>query len=154
MLPVTGNQLIHFIPQKPPFVLISSLVEINEQTCTTKFSFDSSHVLCSNGKLSAAGLIENMAQTSGCKAGYAGFLKGAKPTLGYIGEVRNFTYSRLPNAGEELTTQVTIDNEIFGVIMISGKVSTGGEEIASCKMKVFLAPDESGQPANQPHQPA
>lgn len=144
MFPISGPQLENLIPQKHPFVLISSLKEINDKTCVTTFTINDGHVLCDNGKLSLAGLLENMAQSSGCKLGYEDFMEGRKPRVGFIGEVRDFQFSRLPAVGEELTTEITIESKVFGsVTVISGKVHTGGEEIASCRMKVFFEPDSN-----------
>lgn len=139
MFPISGEKLQTLIPQKPPFVLINSLKEVQDKTCTTIFHFDEHHVLCDHGKLSLAGLLENMAQTAGCKMGYEDYTKGKSPRVGFIGEVRDFVYSRLPKAGEELTTEITIENQVFGsVTVVSGKILLGSEQIASCRMKVFF----------------
>lgn len=144
MLPISGNQLTQLIPQKPPFVFISSLNEVSEQTCTTTFVFDAHHVLCENGTLSSAGLMENIAQTSGCKLGYEDFMKGKTHSRAFIGEIRDFMYSRLPAAGEELTTVVTIESKVFGVVAVaSAIVKVGAEEIATCRMKIFFEPDST-----------
>jgi hypothetical protein len=84
-----------------------------------------------------------MAQSSGCKMGYENFMQGKPARAAFIGEVREFTYSRLPKAGELLTTEITIENMVFGsVVVIAGKVKVGREAIASCKMKVFFETDE------------
>lgn len=118
-------------------------MEVNEKNCITDFTFNAEHVLCENGKLTLAGLLENMAQSSGCKFGYDKFAEGKKPLRGFIGEVRDFQYLRLPSAGEELTTGITVENTVFGsVTVVSAKINVGNEEIASCKMKVFFQPEE------------
>lgn len=142
MLRISGENLTALIPQKAPFVLISSLKEVNDQTCITTFIVDANHVLVENGQLSSAGLLENMAQSAGCKIGYEDFLKGKKHSVGFIGEVRDFAFTRLPNAGEELTTEIIIEHKVFGTVTVmSGKIRVNGEEVASCKMKVFFAPE-------------
>lgn len=139
MFPISGEKLEALIPQKHPFVLINSLKKVQDKTCTTTFQFDEHHVLSDQGKLSLAGLLENMAQTAGCKMGYDDYMNGKPPRVGFIGEVRDFIYSRLPKAGEELTTEITIENQVFGsVTVVSGKILLGGEQIASCRMKVFF----------------
>ncbi len=76
MTPIAGDALIALIPQKPPFVLISRLVEVSEKKCRTTFVFGADHVLCDKGRLTAAGLIENMAQTCAAKVGYEYSLRG------------------------------------------------------------------------------
>ncbi|MBP7390014.1 MAG: hypothetical protein KA841_06395, partial [Chitinophagales bacterium] len=141
--PISGQELVQLIPQKEPFVFISSLLSVDERRCTTTFTFDPNHALCNYGNLSIGGIIENMAQSSGCKMGYENFMKGKPARAAFIGEVREFTYSRLPKAGELLTTEITIENMVFGsVVVIAGKVKVGREAIASCKMKVFFETDE------------
>lgn len=141
--PIQGDDIIRLIPQKPPFVFISSLENITEQTCTTIFNFDSSCLLCENDHLTIAGVLENIAQSSGCKMGYDDFVAGKDPRAAFIGEVRDFTYSRLPKIGEKLITEITIENKVFGaVVVVFGKVTSNREEIASCRMKVFFEVEE------------
>ncbi|HLP22088.1 MAG TPA: hypothetical protein VK174_17360 [Chitinophagales bacterium] len=142
MLPVTGQQLINLIPQKPPFVLISTLHTVSESNSVTTFNFDNNHVLCQNGKLTAAGLMENIAQTAAAKMGYECDMLGKKIPVGFIGDVRDFVYTRLPLVGEEIETEIVINNQVFDVSMITGSVKQNGEEIASCKMKIFVEPEE------------
>ena len=142
MFPISGNQLTQLIPQKPPFVFINSLNEVNENRCITTFKFDADNVLCSNGKLSLAGLLENMAQSAGCKMGYEDFAEGKKSRRGFIGEVKEFSVSRLPSVGEELTTEINIEGKVFGAVtLVAAKILSGEEEISSCKMKVFFEPE-------------
>ncbi|MES2620436.1 MAG: hypothetical protein V4615_06255 [Bacteroidota bacterium] len=96
-------------------------------------------------KTANSALLENMAQSAGCKIGYEDFLNGKKHSVGFIGEVRDFVSNRLPQAGEELITEITIDYKVFGTVTVmTGKISVGSEEIASCKMKVFFEPEPEG----------
>jgi predicted hotdog family 3-hydroxylacyl-ACP dehydratase len=142
VLPISGDKLIELIPQKFPFVLISSLLEVTEKTSISSFTFDESHVLCWNGYLTSAGLMENMAQTAAAKTGYECLMKGSRIPIGFIGDVRDFVFTKHPQPGEEIVTEVTIINEIFDVTVISGVVRMNGEEIASCVMKIFVEPAE------------
>ena len=141
MLPIKGQTLIDLIPQKPPFVLISALLAVSESHSVTSFTFDETHVLCNNGKLAIAGLMENMAQTAAAKMGYECNLLGKKIPIGFIGDVRDFSFSKLPSAGEQIETEITITNQIFDVSMISGSIRLNGEEIATGKMKIFVEPE-------------
>ena len=45
--------------------------------------------------------------------------------------------------GEQLRTTVIIEKKVFDVLLISGKIQIDNEEIASCKMKVFIEPEEA-----------
>ena len=144
MFPINGDRLTQLIPQKRPFVFIDSLNEVITDKCITTFKFEADNVLCENGKLMLAGLLENMAQSAGCKMGYEDFIEKKKSRRGFIGEVKNFSVSRLPEVGEELTTEVTIEGKVFGAVtLIAGKVFVNKEAIASCNMKVFFEQEEA-----------
>lgn len=145
MLSISGDKLIELIPQKPPFVLISTLQEVSDETCTTTFRLSPEHVLCDDGKLNSSGLMENIAQTCAAKMGYECLLQNKKVPLGFIGDVRDFKFSQLPVAGEEITTRIVIENIIFGVTIISGKIKLGEQIIASCTMKIFVEPESKSE---------
>ena len=142
MLPISGHKLIDLIPQKPPFVLISTLLDVNEKTCTTDFSFDHTHVLFHNGHMTAAGLMENIAQTAAAKMGFEYFLQNKPIPIGFIGDVRDFQFTQLPVMGDILVTEITIDTKVFDITIISGRVRLGDQTIASCKMKIFVEPEK------------
>ncbi len=142
-LPITGQNLIDLIPQKPPFVLVSSLLAVSNNHSVTAFNVDNNHVLCNNGKLTAAGLMENIAQTAAAKMGYECDLLGKKIPIGFIGDVRDFTFIRLPNAGDQIETEINIVHRIFHVSLITGTIKLNGEIIAECKMKIFVEPEDN-----------
>lgn len=138
MEPITNTDLLALIPQKHPFVMISELVHADEKKCTTQFEILEKNVLCDNGILNPSGLIENIAQSCAAHKGYECMVQNQAVPVGFIGEVRDFTYSKLPKAGDIITTEITIENQIFDVTLISGKVFHDRIEIASCAMKIFV----------------
>lgn len=142
MLPVSGSPLIDLIPQKPPFVLVSTLEEVSEDLCHTTFTFTDDHVLCRDGFLTPGGLLENMAQTCAAKMGYECFLANKKIPVGFIGDIRDFIFSALPKTGEKIFTEIKIVHRIFDVTMITARVMMDGKVIASCSMKIFVEPEE------------
>lgn len=139
-LPITGQTLIALIPQKMPFVLVSSLEQVSNTQAISKFWVSQNHMLCHNQQLTAAGLLENIAQTAAAKAGYECQLQGKKIPIGFIGDIRGFSFSLLPKVDTEIETEITITHHIFNVSMITGKVKLGDSQIASCTMKIFTEP--------------
>ena len=136
-LPVNGSELVDLIPQKPPFVLIDTLESVTESSCCTSFTIPANHVLCKDGTLGAAGLIENIAQTCAAKAGYEYALAGKNIPVGFIGDVRHFQCTVRPQANQKICTTINIEHKVFGATIIEGKVELDGKKIAACKMKVF-----------------
>ncbi len=139
MLPISGQNLENLIPQKQPFVLVESLLVVTDTTCSTTFTIPQNHVLCSEGKLTLAGLLENMAQSSGCKMGYDDFMAAKRQRRGFIGEIKDVVCNRLPLVGETLSTEVLVESKVFGsVTIVSSKVMSNSELLASCRMKIFF----------------
>lgn len=136
--PIPAEIVAQMLPQKAPFVLVSEILSLSETSCTTSFSIPENHVLVFDGKLSAAGLMENIAQSCAAMMGAAGQAKGEAPKVGFIGDIRNFNCSLLPAAGEKIATTITIENQIFDVTMIAGAVFLNKEKIADCQMKIFV----------------
>lgn len=141
-LPITADDTVDLIPQKPPFVLISTIENIEGNKCTTSFFIDENHLLVKDGKLSEGGLIENIAQTCAAKAGYENALIGLGIPLGFIGDVRNFHCKQLPKVGSTIYTSIEVEAKVFDATIISGEVFLNGKVIARCKMKVFEKPQE------------
>jgi predicted hotdog family 3-hydroxylacyl-ACP dehydratase len=140
--PVTGSALEALLPQKYPFVFLSALTDVSETEVTSTFKIDATGVLCDNGRLNPSGLIENIAQTSAAKLGYECNRDNKKVPLGFIADLKDFVCTRLPEVGDEITTHVKIENKVFDITIVSGTVTLHGEKIASCKMKIFIDPNE------------
>ena len=82
--------------------------------------------------------MENIAQTAALRAGYMASEREEAVLNGFIGSVKDFEIFALPKVGDELTTEVTIENQIFNVTILSGKVWCKEVLLASCEMKVFI----------------
>lgn len=139
-LPLSVEETESVIPQKQPFVLISHLLSASEAGGKTSFTIPEKHILTDNGELQPSGLMENMAQSCAALMGFRGAISGEQPKIGFIGDIRDFNYTKLPQIGTTVETIITIENQIFDVTMIDGKVLQNGEAIAGCKMKIFVKP--------------
>ena len=131
------NDIIPLLPQKPPFVMVGKLLFTDQEITRSSFIVDADNVLVKDGRFQEAGLLENMAQTAALGAGYIALAENKPVISGYIGAVNNFEVFDLPTVGDELITETKIENRIFNVTVVSGKVWNRGELIASCEMKVF-----------------
>jgi predicted hotdog family 3-hydroxylacyl-ACP dehydratase len=126
------------IPQKAPFVMVGKLLYADETTTRSSFIITNDNVFVKDSIFQEAGLMENIAQTAALRAGYMA-QKDRKPVAtGYIGAVKDFEVFNLPKIGDELTTEITIQNQIFNVTVIDGKVWHNGSLLAQCEMKVFI----------------
>lgn len=126
------------IPQRPPFVMIDKLISFSETNTVTAFSITTDNIFVENGLFKEPGLVENIAQTAAARAGYVSQTENKPVQVGYIGAVNNLQVFMLPRSGDELITEITIENQIFDVTLISGKITCNGQPVAQCKMKIFI----------------
>jgi len=99
-------------------------------------------VFVSKNKLSASGLIENMAQTTAARMGYlAMYGVGVMGVVrvGVIGAIKHLSVEAPPDAGSVLTTSVDLIEELGDMILVKAKVECKGQIIASCEMIVSLS---------------
>ncbi|POY36540.1 3-hydroxyacyl-ACP dehydratase [Solitalea longa] len=130
--------IISLIPQRAPFVMVDELLLTDEKCSRTKFSINAENLFVENGKFTEPGLVENIAQTAAARVGYiANQLQQAVP-VGFIGAVKNLEVFSLPNVNETIETEIAIENEVFNVTVISGKVWCNDALLAQCEMKIVI----------------
>ena len=125
------------LPQKAPFVMVGTLTYFEMRRTVTEFLVTQDNLFVRDGRLSAAGLVENMAQTCATRLGYVNkyiLKKGIQ--IGYIGAIKNMQIDELPKVGQTITTQVDIREEVFGMLLADASVTSGGKLLASAQMKI------------------
>jgi predicted hotdog family 3-hydroxylacyl-ACP dehydratase len=137
MLP--EENIIPLIPQKPPFVMVGKLLSTDEVSTRSSFMIEPDNVFVKNNVFQEAGLMENIAQTAALRAGYVAQSENKPVAVGYIGAVSNFEIFDLPKAGDEIETEIRVENQIFDVTVLSGKVWYNKKILAQCEMKLFIS---------------
>jgi predicted hotdog family 3-hydroxylacyl-ACP dehydratase len=133
-----SENITAFLPQRPPFIMISKLLYVEDKKTVTGYIVAEDNILVEDGIFTEAGLLENMAQTAAAGAGYKATIE-YKPVLnGYIGMVKNFLLFGLPKANDILKTEVTETSRFFMMQTIQGKIWCGEKLLAQCEMKIFL----------------
>jgi len=135
---ITTGDIQSLIPQTPPFVMVDQLLSFTETTAHGGFTIKADNIFLENGEFKEPGLLENIAQTAAARAGYISKKENKPVPIGYIGSVKNLEIYSFPKAGDELITEITIENQIFDVTIISGKVSCNEKLLAQCQIKIFI----------------
>lgn len=131
------------LPQQPPFRFVDQLENYTEEVTEVSFTVREETMLVEEGHLSAAGVMEHMAQASAARVGYVTVYILHKPvSIGFIGQIRKFVLNRLPMLGEELHTRVFLKQEIFGISLADIEVRSGEELLASATLKTALNDDK------------
>jgi predicted hotdog family 3-hydroxylacyl-ACP dehydratase len=121
---------------------VDRLEEYGEVESRVSFTPGPGNMLMEGDTLSAAGLMEHMAQASAVRVGYyCKYILHIPVTIGYIGQIRKFRLYRLPVAGEKLETTIFLRQEIFKISMVDIEVRTGDTLLATASLKTALKDD-------------
>ena len=127
------------LPQQEPFVMIGNLTHFEMMTSTTETTISESNIFVDNGHFSAAGMMENIAQTCAARIGfYNKYILKKAVQVGFIGAVRNYVVHSLPAVGSLITTKVDILEEIFGMTLASAEVMCDGCVVATAEIKLSV----------------
>ena len=127
------------LPQQPPFVMVDCLLSFDNDTTVCGYRVPEDGVFSHNGRLCAAGLVENVAQTCAARLGfYNKYVLNRPVQLGFIGAIRNFCVARLPRVGQQLVTTIHVEENVMGMTLASAKVECEGETVATTEIKIAL----------------
>ncbi len=135
---LTGEELYKLFPQRKPIVMVDTFFHADAEGAETGLHITADNLFHDGNCLREPGLIEHIAQSAAAFAGYAPYVNGEAPKLGFIGEIKKFKISRLPLAGEFLHTRLRVLGEAGGVTLIAAETDVNGEGVAACQMKIFI----------------
>jgi len=136
---VEQGEILRYIPQRPPIVLVSRIYSCDDQAVVTGFDINDAHIFVKHGALQEPGIIENMAQTAASRAGYDAVTNNSTPAVGFIGNIKDLVIHRLPQSNAELITRVSTKTQVMNVSLVNAESYCNGELVASCEMKIFLS---------------
>lgn len=138
-LPVSDRDFVEsLIPQRNPFVMVSSIDHYTEDRLISGFQIQEENIFVHEGIFQASGLIEHQAQSVALHTGYKFYMLGKEAPTGYIGAIKSFEAYVLPKAGDILKTEVKILNEIMGVTLVDAVTTLNDVVIASSQMKTVV----------------
>lgn len=127
------------LPQQEPFVMIDTLVHFEMNTSTTETTIRETNIFVDNGKFSASGMMENIAQTCAARIGfYNKYILHNEVQIGFIGAISKYTINQLASVGEMIVTKVDILEEIFGMTLAQATITCKGEVIATAEVKLAV----------------
>lgn len=137
--------ILDIIPQRPPFVMIGRLLSVDLESATTETLIRPENIFVENGRFSACGITENIAQTCAAKIGFVNkYIYRRNVRIGFIGAIRELAFASLPPVGSTVRTTIRTVEEIFGMTMVDATVECDGTSIATTRMKIALSKDEEG----------
>jgi predicted hotdog family 3-hydroxylacyl-ACP dehydratase len=144
MSPLNEIEISEILPQRPPFLFVDRLERYDEVETVTSFSVPENHLLVEDGRLTASGILENMAQSSAARIGYlCKYILHVPVRIGYIGAIRKFRIHRLPAVGETVTTTIIFREDVFGITLADAVVRVGDDVVAEASLKTALGEKEA-----------
>jgi predicted hotdog family 3-hydroxylacyl-ACP dehydratase len=137
---IQKDDITNYIPQRPPMVMIGGLLEVAATATRTGLQIETDNIFVENGRFTAPGLMENIAQTAAARVGYIAQQENTPVPLGFIGAVKDLEIFELPPVGAFIETVTEIEHQVFNATMVSGKVLLEGRVMAQCEMKIFINP--------------
>ena len=134
---VEKDNILQFIPQRPPIVMVDCLLSSNEDSSVSQFEISEDNIFCSDGYFTEPGIIENMAQTAALRAGYQAKSNNEKVKVGFIGAVKKLNINKLPLIGSIIETTVHITNQFGNVGLLTARTHQNGELLAEAEMSIF-----------------
>jgi 3-hydroxyacyl-[acyl-carrier-protein] dehydratase len=142
---VTRDEIIQYIPQRDPLVMIHDIVQATHTHAVTRFEVLSNNVFVKDGFLREPGLVENIAQTAAAQMGYMYKKKGMSVPIGYIASIKDLNVFGFPPMGAVLNTSVKIIHQVMNVILVEGFVHFDGSVICQCEMRIFIEKESSSE---------
>ncbi len=138
-LPTSDPQFVEsLIPQRFPFVMVSSIAEYSESHLVSGFEIAEENIFVQDGIFQASGLVEHQAQSVALHTGYKFYLLGKEAPTGYIGAIKTFEAMALPKTGDRLKSEISIINEMMGVTLVDVVTTLNEEVIARSQMKTVI----------------
>jgi len=135
---LAGDDILEFIPQRPPVVMVDKLIYAGQDKTISGLLVDENNIFVSNGFLSESGLVENIAQTAAVGMGFLSKQSNKKVPIGFIASIKDLKIHHLPSAGDEITTEVVVTNQVMEVSILKGIVYKDELVLAECEMRIFI----------------
>ena len=139
---ISGDELLEYIPQRSPFVMVDSYYGRRELSFFTGLTVKGGNVLVDGDLLSESGIIEHMAQSAAVSAGADFIARGCPVPKGFIGAVSKLKIQMLPEVGKRLNTTITEIQKFQGISLVSAKVECEDQIVAEGELKIFLQENE------------
>jgi 3-hydroxymyristoyl/3-hydroxydecanoyl-(acyl carrier protein) dehydratase len=135
----SGEGIKTFIPQREPFLMVDKLFSATENYVETGLTVKEDNILVSeDGRFSESGVIEHIAQSAACFAGYNDWINKRPIVLGYIAEIKKFNLEFPVCQGDELKSALKVVSSAMNVTLMDAEVLCNGKKAASCKIKIFM----------------
>lgn len=140
---IDSHEVTRYLPHRTPMILVDRLLAIVNGKTVGEFTVRSENPFVnSRGELLLGGVVEHMAQTSGLGLAYENSLSNGsrdasltdEGEFGFIVNIRELKYLRLPRVGETIRTESFTATRHGNHSTASFTCFVDGEQIMTCTM--------------------
>ena len=136
---ITGEEILEYIPQRPPVVMVDTFYGIDERGCARSgLTVTADNLLVADGVLDECGIVEHIAQSGAPRAGFMNPPMGPTGALGVNRAGNDQKVHFLPPVGSRLVTQNMVEQTVMNVTLLSARTECDGKPVAECRMKIYL----------------
>ena len=133
-----GEELFRLIPQRPPMVMIDRFYGIEENTILVRADRHYRQPVLPGRCITGNGNHRAHRPVGGGTCRLYLYAAERTCTIRFYRFGRKMKLFRLPSAGAELYTGITIVQEVFDITLITAEVKENDELLAECRMKIYL----------------
>jgi len=147
---VSEDNILELIPQRPPMVMVDTLVLCNEKQVISQFTIRPDNIFMDRNGFTASGMMEVMAQTAAARTGYLmkNQAKGANKEvpIGVIGSIKNFRQFFQPCIDSKIITTLVVTYELMNVTRVTAKVELDGQLVAKGELQIYITEQNLNKP--------
>lgn len=137
---VNKENILKYIPQRAPFVMIDALIEANETSFESSFLIEQDNLFLADKCLSESALIENIAQTCAAGFGYVATQNGEDAGgMGFIGAISKLEVLGTAEVGNLIQTSIKVLSSFGTIHLIEGVARCNETDLLTCQLKIVLA---------------
>lgn len=128
------------LPHRSPMLWIDELLTCTETTASATVCFGAEHGAVADGVVLETALVECMAQTIAAAVGQRSQAQGGAESVrneGMLVAVARFQIVTRPECGQPLLIEVRELKRFGSLLLIAGKVSSGGQVIATGELTLY-----------------
>ncbi|WP_419869597.1 ABC transporter permease [Chryseobacterium sp. CT-SW4] len=111
----------NFLPHRKPMLMVDYILELTQEKVITSFEIKTDNIFAHDGRLTEAGLIENLAQTCSSIFGQSFFENTEADTkvIGFITNIKKIEIFALPEIGKNIISKAVLISQYENICNIS-----------------------------------
>lgn len=123
--------------------MVERLTVFSKMAIATETEIHADNLFASNGVLSTAGIMENIAQTCAARIGYVNrYILHRGIQVGVLAAISSMKVMAHPHVGDTITTTVSVLEQLMGIMLAEASVESAGKLLATTRIKLAVRNEE------------